>query len=66
MSEDITKNNQISEKNLDKMRELVDVLNDASKAYYQESREIMTNQQYDALYDQLESNGSCHGQQSDD
>lgn len=34
MSEDITKNNQISEKNLDKMRELVDVLNDASKAYY--------------------------------
>lgn len=33
MSEDITKNNQISEKNLDKMRELVDVLNDASKAY---------------------------------
>lgn len=54
MSEDITKNNQISEKNLDKMRELVDVLNDASKAYYQESREIMTNQQYDALYDQLE------------
>ena len=30
------------------------MLNDASKAYYQESREIMTNQQYDALYDQLE------------
>lgn len=54
MSEGITKNNQISEKNLDKMRELVEVLNDASKAYYQESREIMTNQQYDALYDQLE------------
>lgn len=32
MSEDITKNNQISEKNLDKMRELVDVLNDAFKS----------------------------------
>lgn len=37
----------------DRIKELVEVLNHASKAYYQESREIMTNHEYDVLYDEL-------------
>lgn len=37
----------------DRIKELVEILNHASKAYYQESREIMTNHEYDALYDEL-------------
>ncbi len=36
-----------------RIRELVSILNEASKAYYQEDREIMTNFEYDALYDEL-------------
>ena len=36
-----------------RMRELIPVLREASRAYYQESREIMTNEQYDRLYDEL-------------
>lgn len=39
---------------LEKMKELVRILNEAAKAYYQQDREIMSNQQYDAYYDQLE------------
>ena len=35
------------------MRELIDLLNAASKAYYAEDREIMSNYEYDALYDEL-------------
>ena len=35
------------------MQELVELLNRAGKAYYQESREIMSNFEYDALYDEL-------------
>ncbi|HHW67079.1 MAG: ligase [Epulopiscium sp.] len=37
-----------------RMKELIRILNEASKAYYQEDREIMSNQEYDALYDELE------------
>ena len=36
-----------------RMQELVELLNKAGKAYYQESREIMSNYEYDALYDEL-------------
>lgn len=36
-----------------RMKELVQKLNRASKAYYQEDREIMTNLDYDRLYDEL-------------
>ena len=36
-----------------RMRELVDLLNRAGRAYYQEAREIMSNYEYDALYDEL-------------
>ena len=39
---------------LQRMKELVETLNGAAKAYYQEDREIMSNQEYDSLYDQLE------------
>ncbi|MCR5399933.1 MAG: NAD-dependent DNA ligase LigA [Lachnospiraceae bacterium] len=35
------------------MRELIDKLNEASRAYYAEDREIMSNYEYDALYDEL-------------
>ncbi|WP_084758015.1 NAD-dependent DNA ligase LigA [Defluviitalea phaphyphila] len=36
------------------MKELINILNKASKAYYQEDREIMSNKEYDALYDELQ------------
>lgn len=36
-----------------RMKELIEVLNRASKAYYQENTEIMSNFEYDALYDEL-------------
>ena len=35
------------------MQELVALLNKAGRAYYQEAREIMSNYEYDALYDEL-------------
>ena len=38
---------------LKEMRELIQRLNEASKAYYQDAREIMSNYEYDALYDRL-------------
>ena len=37
----------------DRIKELVELLNRAGRAYYQESREIMSNYEYDALYDEL-------------
>ena len=36
-----------------RMQELVDILNKASKAYYQDAAEIMSNFEYDKLYDEL-------------
>lgn len=36
-----------------RMKELHGILLEASKAYYQENREIMSNYEYDALYDEL-------------
>ena len=38
----------------ERMKELVELLNKAGKAYYQEDREIMSNYEYDKLYDELE------------
>ena len=38
----------------EQMKELVDRLNEAAKAYYVDGREIMSNLEYDALYDELE------------
>lgn len=37
----------------ERIKELVDILNKASKAYYQDAKEIMSNFEYDALYDEL-------------
>ena len=37
-----------------RMKELVDVLNKASRAYYQEDREVFSNKEYDELYDELQ------------
>ena len=39
---------------IEQMQNLIVLLNQASKAYYQESREIMPNHEYDRLYDMLE------------
>lgn len=36
-----------------RMQELVEILNKASKAYYQDATEIMSNFEYDKLYDEL-------------
>ena len=44
-----TKLNKINER----IKELVDLLNKASEAYYNEDREIMSNFEYDKLYDEL-------------
>jgi len=39
---------------IERMKELIPVLQKAGKAYYQEDREIMSNFEYDKLYDELE------------
>ena len=36
-----------------RMQELVELLNRAGKAYYQDAQEIMSNYEYDKLYDEL-------------
>lgn len=38
---------------LERMRQLVEILDRAARAYYQESTEIMSNLEYDSLYDEL-------------
>lgn len=38
----------------ERMQELIKILNEASKAYYAEDREIMSNFEYDGLYEELE------------
>ena len=40
-------------KDLDRMKELIEQLNKANKAYYQEAKEIMSNLEYDKHYDEL-------------
>ena len=37
-----------------RMKELADRLREAAKTYYQEDRELMSNLEYDRLYDELE------------
>ena len=41
------------EEKRERIKELVDRLNAASRAYYQEDRELMSNREYDRLYDEL-------------
>lgn len=43
----------IKSSKLDRIKELIKILDNASKAYYQMGNEIMTNFEYDALYDEL-------------
>lgn len=45
--------NNTNENKMQRMKELSAVLLEAAKAYYQESREIMSNFEYDKLYDEL-------------
>ena len=42
------------EEKLKRIKELVKKLNEAAKVYYDENKEIMSNYEYDALYDELE------------
>ncbi len=42
------------QKDTDRMKELVQLLGRASKAYYQDDTEIMSNRDYDRLYDELQ------------
>lgn len=39
---------------MERMKELVRTLDQASRAYYVENRELMSNREFDALYDELE------------
>ena len=36
------------------MNELIDILSKANKAYYNDANEIMSNREYDELYDELQ------------
>ncbi len=43
----------IQQSKIDRIKELVELLNKAGKSYYSEGRELMSNYEYDALYDEL-------------
>lgn len=43
-----------TENEMQRMKELIEVLNRAAKSYYTENTEIMTNAEYDRLYDELQ------------
>ena len=43
-----------NQQDIARMKELIATLSPAARAYYQESREIMSNLEYDKLYDELE------------
>ncbi len=43
----------MAEQKLERIRELVDILSEAAKAYYAQDKEIMSNYEYDKLYDEL-------------
>ena len=45
--------NETENTKMNRMKELVGVLSEASRAYYMEDREIMSNFEYDKLYDEL-------------
>lgn len=53
MNKDTTINNEPNEKDILRMKELIPLLNNAAKAYYHDDEEIMSNYEYDALYDEL-------------
>ena len=43
----------IQQSKMDRIKELVELLNKAGKSYYSEGRELRSNYEYDALYDEL-------------
>ena len=43
----------IQQSKIDRIKELVELLNKAGKSYYSEGRELMSNYEYDALYDEV-------------
>ena len=43
----------IQQSKMDRIKELVELLNKAGESYYSEGRELMSNYEYDALYDEL-------------
>lgn len=43
----------MNENKVERIKELIKILNEANRAYYQEAAEIMSNYEYDALYDEL-------------
>lgn len=43
----------MEENKVKRIKELINILNNANRAYYQEATEIMSNYEYDALYDEL-------------
>ena len=43
----------MAEQKLERLKYLVDILNEAAKAYYAQDKEIMSNYEYDKLYDEL-------------
>ena len=45
--------NDMEYQKLERIKYLSDTLNEASKAYYVQDREIMSNLEYDSLYDEL-------------
>ena len=47
------------EDRIQRMKELVSILREAGKAYYQESREIMSNFEYDKLMNELEEDSAA-------
>lgn len=51
--EDKERDNMTPEEKTARIKELVDILLPAGRAYYQESRELMSNFEYDRLYDEL-------------
>lgn len=46
-------NEELDMEKRERLKELVSVLNEASRAYYQKDTEIMSNLEYDKLYDEL-------------
>lgn len=52
-----------------RMKELIDILNKAASVYYQGKDEIMSNFEYDRMYDELSVLGkrkwTCAGRKSD-
>lgn len=44
---------KVDQSKTERMKELIDVLNKAAYAYYAKDMEIMSNYEYDALYDEL-------------